>query len=104
MNKYDQEQENKDVSSYIKEIYARYAENPDKTALITVEKELTYRELVSGAVSFSEKLKKLKIKKKSRILLETSDIAGYFTAFLGSMLFGAVVVPVEAGMSLWHFF
>ncbi len=102
MNKYDQEQENKDVSSYIKEIYARYAENPDKTALITVEKELTYRELVSGAVSFSEKLKKLKIKKKSRILLETSDIAGYFTAFLGSMLFGAVVVPVEAGMSIYR--
>ncbi len=90
------------MSSYIEEIYTRYAGNPDKTALITGEKELTYKELISGAVSFSEKLKKAKIKKKNRILLETSDIAGYFTAFLGSMLFGAVVVPVEAGMSIYR--
>ncbi len=86
----------------IEAVYEAYKKNPDKAALVTAEREITYRELISGIISFSAELKARKIKKKSRILLETSDLTAFFIAFLSCMSYGTVAVPVEAEMSVYR--
>lgn len=74
---------------------------PNKIALIFEEEQITYKELAIRINSFASSLKNRKIKKGSRVIIETSDLLSFFCAFLGCHLSGCIAVPIEKNISIY---
>lgn len=74
---------------------------PDKIAMATALKKITYGELNHKILSFAASLKERGIKKGSRIALEAVDLPHFFAACLGCQLAGMIVVPIERNISIY---
>lgn len=90
------------MSSIIDSVINYSTNHPDKTALIYDGIEVTYSELVSQAINFASGLKKRKITKNSRIILEADNLIHYICAMLGCQLYGCIAVPVENNISIYR--
>ena len=90
------------MSSIIDSVIHYSTNDPDKTALIYDGIEVTYSELVAQATRFASGLKKRKITKKSRIILEADNLIHYICAMLGCQLYGCIAVPVENNISIYR--
>lgn len=89
------------MESLVQAVLENSARNPDKTALIAGKKKLAYRELADKITVFAASLKAKKVKKGSRILIETQDLHSFYCAFLGCHLAGCIAVPAEADISIY---
>lgn len=89
------------MESLVQAVFENSVRHPDKTALIVDEKELTYAELANKIAVFAASLKDKKVKKGSRILLETYDLISFYCAFLGCHLAGCIAVPTEQNISIY---
>lgn len=78
------------------EIYAQ------KTAIVFEGKEVSFSSLAKRVKVFASALKKRSIKKGNKVLIEADNLIDFFTAFLGCMLIGAVVVPIEKNISIYR--
>ena len=74
---------------------------PDKIAIATAKKEITYKELKDKILSFAASLKLRGIKKGSRIAVEAVDLPSFFAACLGCHLAGMISVPIEREISIY---
>ena len=68
---------------------------PDKTALIFMDKKITYRELDSMVRSYAASLKKLGIQKGDRIGALLPNCPQHVIAFLATIQLGAIHVPAN---------
>lgn len=89
------------MESLVNVILENSVHYPDKTALIFEETKLTYKELADKILLFAHSLKDRKIKKGSRIIIETSDLISFFCAFLGCHMAGCIAVPIEKDISVY---
>lgn len=89
------------MESLVQAILENSVQNPDKPALIVEKKELTYRELANKVTVFAASLKAKKVKKGSRIIIETHDLHSFYCAFLGCHLAGCIAVPTEQDISIY---
>ena len=89
------------MESLVQVVFENSIKYPNKTALIFEETQLTYKELADKIQLFALSLKDRKIKKGSRIIIETSDLASFFCAFLGCHLAGCIAVPIEKDISVY---
>lgn len=89
------------MNSIVEVIEAHSKRIPDKAALIFNGEVITYQELTQCIFRFASSLKKKKIAKNSRILMEADDVFAYFCAFLGCHLYGCIAVPIEKNISIY---
>ncbi|MGN1167918.1 MAG: class I adenylate-forming enzyme family protein [Lachnospiraceae bacterium] len=89
------------MESLVQTIFENSAKNPDKTALIVEKTALTYRELTDKIAVFAASLKAKKVKKGSRIIIETHNLLSFYCAFLGCHLAGCIAVPTEQDISIY---
>lgn len=89
------------MESLVQVIFENSVRHPDKIALIFEKNKLTYEELANKILLFAHSLKDRKIKKGSRIIIETSDLISFFCAYLGCHLAGCIAVPIEKDISVY---
>lgn len=89
------------MESLVQVVLENSVRYPDKIALIFEESKVTYKELADKINLFALSLKERKIKKGSRIIIETSDLISFFCAFLGCHLAGCIAVPTEKDISIY---
>lgn len=74
---------------------------PQKIAIATGIKKITYKEFGELILGFANSLKLRGIKKGSRIIIEAVDLTSFFAAYLGCQLAGMIVIPVERNISIY---
>lgn len=89
------------MESLVQAIFENSICYPDKTALVFEKTKVTYKELKNKINLFAHSLKDRKIKKGSRILIETSDLISFFCSYLGCHLAGCIAVPIEKDISVY---
>jgi benzoate-CoA ligase len=75
------------------------ARHPDKIAYLCEEEAISYQQLADAAGRFSSLLQQEGIGKGDRVLLVLLDSPVFVAAFLGTILAGAVAVPVSTALS-----
>ena len=89
------------MESLVQAIFENGMHRPDKIALIVEDTQLTYGELTHKIAVFANSLKAKKIKRGSRVVIETHDLASFYCAFLGCHLAGCIAVPAERDISIY---
>lgn len=89
------------MNSLVQAIIENSAQYTLKTALVFEGTKITYGELANKINLFAHSLKSRKIKKGSRIVIETSDLISFFCAYLGCHLAGCIAVPIEKNISIY---
>ena len=89
------------MESLVQVVFENGVKYPDKTALIVDETKITYAELTNKIAVFAASLKANKVKKGSRIMIETRDLLSFYCAFLGCHLAGCIAVPAEQNISIY---
>lgn len=72
---------------------------PSKEAIVTEQGALSYAELYSSATNIARGLIKLGVTPGDRVALHIPNSAEYMQCFFGSLLAGAVVVPVSTWLT-----
>src|SRR6202022_4226723 len=67
----------------------------NKPAIASAAKDLTYGELFKLACGAAQALRDLGVRREERVLLVGYDGPGWVAAFLGTVLIGAIPVPVN---------
>lgn len=75
------------------------ANHPDKTAYLCNDEVVSYRQLADSACRFASLLQQTGIKPGDRVLLILPDSPVCIAAFLGTVLQGAVAVPVSTALT-----
>ncbi|MGO4888640.1 AMP-binding protein [Anaerobacillus sp. MEB173] len=70
-------------------------ENPEKTALYFLGKELTFRELYYSALKFANQLLSIGVKKGDRVAIMLANCPQGVISYYGALLAGAVVVQTN---------
>ena len=89
------------MNSIVQAVLEHAKKKPDKIAMATAQKKVTYKELGDKIVSFAMTLKERGIKKGNRIAVEAVDLTSFFAACLGCHLVGAIAVPIERNVSIY---
>ena len=85
-----------DINKTIEEYVCSHAEqNPDKTAVITVQGRLTYSELFKKSVCYGAFLRNQGIKKGDIIVTRASNTLDYPVLYLGVHLAGGIICSLE---------
>src|ERR1700693_3141755 len=66
-----------------------------KVAIASADGDVTYGELSKLAGGAARRLTELGVRREERVLLVAYDSPGWVAAFLGSILIGAIPVPVN---------
>ena len=82
-------------NSFPDALISKVKTHPDKTFIIEGKKHFTYKQHLAAALSFSDRLSELGVKKGDRVIICTSQTISCLNAFMGSHITGAVIVPVE---------
>lgn len=75
------------------------ARHPDKIAYLCEEKAVSYQQLADAACRFATLLQRNGIAAGDRVLLILPDSPVFVAAFLGTVLHGAVAVPVSTALT-----
>src|SRR6202158_2709416 len=67
----------------------------NKQAMASAARDLTYQELFNLACGAAQALKDLGVRREERVLIAGYDSPGWVAAFLGTVLIGAIPVPVN---------
>src|ERR1700730_3350776 len=67
----------------------------NKQAIASAARDLTYQELFNLACGAAQALKDLGVRREERVLIVGSDSPVWVAAFLGTVLIGAIPVPVN---------
>lgn len=89
------------MDSIVEAVLENSESKPDKIAIATAQREITYKELREKILSFAASLKLRGIKKGSRIAIEAVDLPSFFAACLGCHLAGMISVPIEKNISIY---
>lgn len=89
------------MDSIVKAVLENSELYPEKIAVATAQKKITYKELRKKILSFAASLKMHEIKKGSRIAVEAVDLPSFFAACLGCHLAGMISVPIERNISIY---
>ncbi len=89
------------MDSIVQAVLEYSKQKPEKIAMATAQKKITYKELSEKIVSFAASLKARGIKKGSRIAVEAVDLTSFFAACLGCHLAGMIAVPIERNISIY---
>ena len=89
------------MDSIVKAVLENSELYPEKIAVATAQKKITYNELRKKILSFAASLKMREIKKGSRIAVEAVDLPSFFAACLGCHLAGMISVPIERNISIY---
>src|SRR5918997_6532785 len=85
-----------DSSSSIVEAFVRHAEGtPEKPCLLFEGEEWSYEELRERAATFASALRSWGLNSGERVALFLGNSPNFLTAYLGTHLAGAVIVPVN---------
>ncbi|MBQ5591212.1 MAG: acyl--CoA ligase [Clostridia bacterium] len=90
------------MESIVQAVLEKSIDNPDKIAIATGIKKITYRELSELIISFATCLKEKGIKKGSRIIIEAVELTSFFAAYLGCQLAGVIAIPIERNISIYQ--
>ena len=90
------------MESIVQAFFENSEKYAQKTAIVFDGKEISYSALAKRVRVFASALKSRSIKKGNKVLIEADNLIDFFTAFLGCMLVGAVVVPIEKNISIYR--
>lgn len=90
------------MNSIVQMVLENSQKFPERDAIIYNEIHVTYGMLAKKILSFSNYLKKKKVKKGSKIVVEAEDPILFYTVFLAVQLNNCIVLPVERGISLYQ--
>lgn len=91
------------MQSIVEAVFENSKVFPEKAGIIYNDTAISYKELAEKIKSFAFHLKKKKIPKGSRIMLEADDLISFFCAFLGCQLHGCIAIPFEKNISIYKF-
>lgn len=69
--------------------------SPHNIALISEQKEISYRQLYGCAMMFSKKLVDSGIKPRDRVILSFENSIEFYVAYFGILQIGAIVIPLN---------